>query len=847
MKRSAIIGAAALLLVAIIWLIPWPHWRYWASFLFIWFLPGIAWLPVISHWRIFTRIESLILALGLNFAAIPVLTLLVAYLPGQNPKFLLFLFIFAIILLPIPLLVFLSSHRINGEIVTSDNLDTVPRSKRKWWKKEWVWFLLVLMLAAAMRLINLGYSEFQGDEAAVLVRAARIMTGEDPVLFQHKKGPLELLLPMAGWDFTGITNEWMARLPFTLASILGVGSVFLFGRRHNNLWTAVIAGGLMAVEGYMVGFGRIVQYQSAVILLSSLALLCLLVFQQNGHHFLIVISASLFAVGSWAHYDAVLFLPAGLWLILSRLKNDEALWRDAFPSLVTAAILGMVLVGLFYYPFFRGSQAEGTLFYVSGRIGNDQLFYNHLQSTLDRIFVYDSLYLLILVFGGLGLQILFTWQRWSRGGLIVAIFLILAFCTTLLFPQWWEFGEWTLAWISLVLLLLGSLFVPKQSAGTRALWLWFGVPAIFYLYFVALPLTHVYTAVPGAVLLAGLGIYNLSQRISVRSPRTIRIATAVAILIFILSISFTIITFVSHSPEYVREYPDRKSTLFWTPFGDDLPEEGLFGFPYKAGWKTVGYLMDSGALSGSYDSNEERDVTDYYMRQAMRFDCATPDIYVIAKHVQDEVNVHYDQIDSDYQPQYVIEVDGRPKSTIFNRGVTGSVDTIAAQNYDHFYDLNTTPGAVASATPAMIGEQPGDFIPVDGQLGDFAELVGYRIETKNAAPGGYLELTLLWQALRSAPIDYQVFTHLHDGQMMRGQLDGQPVCNSAPTSSWVEGSYIVDPYRIPVHPEAAAGSVPLTVGMYNLADLQRVPVVQPSHPKSFDSIFITDVEIRENG
>ena len=80
------------------------------------------------------------------------------------------------------------------------------------------------------------------------------------------------------------------------------------------------------------------------------------------------------------------------------------------------------------------------------------------------------------------------------------------------------------------------------------------------------------------------------------------------------------------------------------------------------------------------------------------------------------------------------------------------------------------------------------------------------------------------QALKPAPIDYQVFTHLYDGEMIRGQLDGQPVCDNQPTSRWQPGQIIADPYRIPIRGDAPTGSVPLTVGMYDLATMQRLPI-----------------------
>ena len=845
MRRPILLVAFALMLAAIIWLIPVPGLRFWSSFGLLWVLPGLAWIPLLTQIGLSSREEKIIVALGLNFVVTPIIALTIVYFPGQLNRETLILAMLAAISLPLIVSALYRRRQdaVQGESGFDEAQNALPQP---WWETGWIWLLVIIAIAAAIRLVNLGYSEFQGDEAAVLVRSARIITGEDAVLFQHKKGPVELLLTIAGWSLTGITNEWMARLPFAWASLLGVAGIFLYGRRQSNLFTAIAAAGLLAVEGYLVGFGRIVQYQSVVFLLSTLALLCLLIYAQQGKGGFIILASAFFALGTWAHYDAILFLPAGLLLIAFRLKYDWQQWRQILPVIALSGILGLLLMGLFYVPFFRSSQAEGTLFYVTGRIGTDQAFYNHLLSTLNRGFVYDSVYLLLLIFGSLAVQILFTWQRWGRGAVVIAVGLLLAVTTSLFYPDWWEIGESSSAWVVMAVLLFGALLAPQQDIGTRAIWLWLGIPAMFYLYFVALPLTHVYTAVPGAALLAALGLYNLGRWLAGRSQAAVRVAAGFAVILFILGISYTLIMFVNHSPEYLRKYPESKHILFWTPYGEELPREGLFGFPYRAGWKTVGYLMDSGEINGSYDSNEERDVTDYYTRQAMRFDCATPDNYVTAVNVQDEVAVRFDQIEADYTPSAVVAIQGRPKITIHQRHFSGQARTLAAEDYEQLYDLGTTPEAVAEANPAMVGDIPTGYIPLDAQIGDFAQLSGYQIDTTHARPGGFVELLLLWQALGPAAIDYQVFTHLHDGQEMRGQLDGQPICDSAPTSRWQAGSFIVDPYRIPIHPEAASGSVPLTVGMYDLATLQRLPVTLAGEALVSDAIVLTDVQIREN-
>ena len=837
MKRTLSLFAAALILTAVILLIPFPQVRYGAGFVLLWLLPGLIWINFLSP-ASFDTLERVMVGLGLSYVITLPVVLLAVYLPGALTRELLLFLMMVVMGLPV-LGQFIRQKR--GMASESPSAAT---DAGLWWQQAWFWLLVVLLVAAAVRLLNLNYAEFQGDEGAVLVRAARILTGEDGVIFQHKKGPAELLIVMANWSLAGITSEWMARLSFAWASLLGVAGVFLFGRRLRGLPVAVIAGLLVAIEGYLVGFGRIVQYQSVVFALSTLGLFCLLLYAKQGRGLLVWLAAAFFAVGAWAHYDAMLALPAGLLLLASRLWQDRAQWRRWLLPVVGAGVLGVILLALFYLPFGRSPEAGNTAFYLGNRLGSDQTFFNHLISAFERTAVYNSIYFMALIVFGLAAQTLFAWRRWSRVGLVLAAVLLLAVSTTLAKPEWWEFGELTMAWLPATLWIIGSLLIPRQKMGTRAVWLWFGVPFLFYSFFVAQPLTHIYTAVPGAAMLAGLGFVYVGEWLAGYSKTAVRVAVVVGLGVYALGLFYVNIMFVDHTPEYRRNYPEMKNPLFWTPYGDEMPKEGLFGFPYRAGWKTVGYLLESGELSGSYDSNEERDVTDFYTRQAMRLNCATPDMYVTAVNVQDEVPIRYDQIEADYAPNAIVTVAGKPKITVYQRHYAGEPQTYAAEDYDWLYDLGSTPAKMSVQTPAITGDAPTGFTPINGQIGDFAHLIGYQIDTTYAQPGGYVDLTLLWETLGSAPIDYQLFTHLHDGENMRGQLDGQPMCSSAPTSKWLSDQYVIDPYRIPIQPEAALGSVPLTVGMYNLATLQRLPSFAADGTQIGDTIHITDVEIQ---
>jgi 4-amino-4-deoxy-L-arabinose transferase-like glycosyltransferase len=847
-RRQVSVLAAMLVLGAVILVVPLPLVRFGAAFVLLWVLPGLAWTSLIPQSAL-DRVERVAVGFGLNFVVSPVLTLLVAYLPGPVNRVGLLVAVMAGIGLPLALSALrrlvpaLRERPVGIERWRWTGLRAVFCAQHPLWRDGWAWLLVAILIAAALRVVNLGYAEFQGDEAAVLVRAAQALEGDEAAIFQHKKGPAELAVVMAGWRLVGMTSEWMARLPFAWAGVLGVTAVFLCGHRLGRPHAGGIAACLLAIEGFFVGFGRIVQYQSLVFALSALGLLCLFAYRERGRGSLIIVSAAFFAGGVLAHYDAVLALPAGLLLMAARLWRDRQRgWRTLVP-IVTAALVGLALLGLFYVPLLRGPHAGETSYYLSSRIGSG--FYNHLESTFELSAVYDAVYLLAVMGLALAGQIAVTCGRWRRVGLALAVALLALAVTGLVWPERWVVGERTLAWIPFAILLAGAVLAPRQAASERALWLWLAVPALFYLFLVALPLTHIHTAFPAWALLAGIGLASLGRWLASKSRIVLRVVAVGGVVVYVLCGCYAVMVFVNHIPEYRRTFPQSRNPVYWTPY-EQMPEAGFFGFPYRAGWKVVGHLMDEGVLVGTYDSNEEQEITDYYTRQAVRLRCATPDMYVIAANVQDQVPVPWEQIEEEYKAIATITVGDQPKITVYGRDGSGQPKVYRVEAYDWLFDLGSTPDRVAwLPSDRLEAAIPAEYVPYEVTFGNVARLLGYTVDTSHAVPGGYVELTLLWQALEPTPVDYHVFTHLHDGETMRGQLDGQPVCGGFPTSRWQSGQVIADPYRIPVWVDAPPGQVPLLVGLYDFVTMQRLPVTTPDGSPAGDSVHLTDVEIRE--
>jgi len=140
-------------------------------------------------------------------------------------------------------------------------------------------------------------------------------------------------------------------------------------------------------------------------------------------------------------------------------------------------------------------------------------------------------------------------------------------------------------------------------------------------------------------------------------------------------------------------------------------------------------------------------------------------------------------------------------------------------------------------------EPPVFAYPVGVKLADKVELLGYDLDRQQARPGETVHLTLAWRCLQAMDSGYTVFTHLLDaGEQVRGQRDNPPVRGTYPTTLWVPGEVVVDEYDIMVQPGALPGTHVIEVGMYDPANLQRLPVMDPTGTVG-DRILLGQVRI----
>lgn len=129
--------------------------------------------------------------------------------------------------------------------------------------------------------------------------------------------------------------------------------------------------------------------------------------------------------------------------------------------------------------------------------------------------------------------------------------------------------------------------------------------------------------------------------------------------------------------------------------------------------------------------------------------------------------------------------------------------------------------------------------PVAARFGGGVELVGYAVLPGSLRPGGLFQVTLVWRTAARLDRDYSVFAHLVDGSgKLQAQGDGPPGDGYRPTSVWPVGELIAD-HRIVAVPAGASGQGhTLHVGLYLLANGERLPIVDADGRRVDDKVAL---------
>lgn len=114
--------------------------------------------------------------------------------------------------------------------------------------------------------------------------------------------------------------------------------------------------------------------------------------------------------------------------------------------------------------------------------------------------------------------------------------------------------------------------------------------------------------------------------------------------------------------------------------------------------------------------------------------------------------------------------------------------------------------------------------PLTVELDDGITFSGYGLDPQEAVPGETITVTLYWTAREAPSTDYQVFVHLMQADLQPvAQGDGPPLMGYYPTSIWEAGEVLPDPHPLSLPGDLPLGQYRLSVGMYRLETMDRLP------------------------
>ncbi len=793
------------------------------------FLPGWLLLQVIG----FTaedRLEQITLASAVSYALTVLVALVVLYVTGQLSA----LSMVTALSLGSLLLVVVGLLRPTSSVVNSPRLSF-----------HLAYFLIPAFVAAFFSFTNLGYSDYWGDEMNGLLRAIAAIAGRHEAIFEHTKGPAEVLLPAVFGLLVGRFEPFTLRCPFALAQVVGAGGFYLLGQRLFGRNVGLFAALALIVNGLYLAFGRIVQYQVLVFLMTSLSMLMAYRFYRSGQGVYLVLGSLLIGVGLLAHYDMLVVLPPIGYLVCLQWATG----RSIRLQLMGALIALLAVIAFFYIPFLLHPHLAETSSYLSRIVGIS----SWPASNFDELYVFAVMYNSVLYVAFIALlgtgtitvdlvSLFYEKRRDKRLWLVVIITLILCVVAivaaqSLLVPLFFS--------ITLLGLLIGFSTLAIER---RLVYVWVGASFIGYVFFIDHPRTHLQVIYPGWSLLAALALERLILALRSRF-RVLRDYRAVAGVIIVLCLLFSVfagyeyLLFLDVQREYVFTYPEHKSPLYWEDANFPFGSRRLYGAPHRLGWQMINLLYLQGDLQGDWDSNDEGSNLFWYTLGFPRNPCY-PKYYFEAGFQQKEEtenNVPAFSL-ADYIEIGEVWNRDRLQIKVYEFVPTGRDDEVAIwrepERYtswvmpDRFhsfqYEMADPSISITLSTPAVFRPSPGALEQIAKHYGDSrimnvrdtVTLIGYDLDDTWAKRGGPIVLTLYWQSVEVVNLPYKIFVHLEGNGGMGGsptlwaQSDDFPACGSNSTQHWQVGQKVIDRHVVELPDTIPPGDYVLRVGLY---------------------------------
>jgi len=424
----------------------------------------------------------------------------------------------------------------------------------------------ILVVTLSLRFIYLGYSDYISDEPGTFFyrgHGADADLSKWEFLLKQRKGPMQIFIGLIPHTIVGnYNNELAQRIPFAISGAAAiVVFYFLVLKITSNKFVAFVSSTLLSVNGLIVAYGRIAQYESLNLLFSFLALYFYADFSIKGANYLksSLLGTFFFCLSFLTHWDAIyILIPSAVFFILF-LKNAS---RSGIDSKYMVKI---ILANLF-------SVAILLLWFM--------IPYVSYQSKLPKSVEY--------------LNSIVTLDN--------------AFPTAQEIAQFKLYNPFFTYWFYLILGAVGTLVYKKSYIFL----IWFAGVFLIMRFFIDYSGLHFYNILIPLVVLAAFGIDKLSKL-----SKYVKIPVIVATLFFLGFFYYqSYLLFVDHSVEY----PMEREKIFGmkTPritYEDELRHKT--GFPLKRYWGDINdFVNEQNELRGEsygYTSNEYDSLTQFYM------------------------------------------------------------------------------------------------------------------------------------------------------------------------------------------------------------------------------------------
>lgn len=229
---------------------------------------------------------------------------------------------------------------------------------------RWPAPLLVLLLAAALRLHQLGTQSLWSDEGNSVVQSLRSLDeiAQHSARDIHPPGYYWLL---HGWRRLGGTSEFALRLFSALASVPGVAGLYALGRRLYGRTAGLAAALLLALNGFSIWYAQETRMYALLALWGVAAALALTALLSRPRRGRVLALALVNAAGLWTHYAwSFMLLAQGLVALLWLAGAD--LRRAAARSRLLAGLAAMGLALALFLPWLPTALERVTTWPTTG-------------------------------------------------------------------------------------------------------------------------------------------------------------------------------------------------------------------------------------------------------------------------------------------------------------------------------------------------------------------------------------------------------------------------------------------------------------------------------------------------